>query len=155
MHSTDTTKIFDHAQFYRIFVCNLTFGTMGELLFGLAALVPLLRRFEREVSLCRVLYTVSMGLYITHKNSSNPNINLLHITICSRWAPENSEHSSSTPPSSPPSPNYYSTIFSLIHHDTPVPIHYWERICIYSTSIHRGYILNSLVFWGWTFQKRH
>ena len=45
----DTTKIFDHAQFYRIFVCNLTFGSMGELLFGLAALCPLLRRFEREV----------------------------------------------------------------------------------------------------------
>jgi membrane associated rhomboid family serine protease len=46
---SDTTKIFDHAQFYRIFTCNLTFGSMGELLFGLAALCPLLRRFEREV----------------------------------------------------------------------------------------------------------
>ncbi|KAL3805785.1 hypothetical protein HJC23_007746 [Cyclotella cryptica] len=45
----DTTKIFDHAQFYRIFVCNLTFGSMGELLFGLAALCPLMRRFEREM----------------------------------------------------------------------------------------------------------
>ena len=47
---TDTTKIFDHAQFYRIFVCNLTFGSMGELVFGLLALCPLMRRFEREVS---------------------------------------------------------------------------------------------------------
>eukprot|EP00574_Skeletonema_japonicum_P007420 CAMPEP_0201714692 /NCGR_PEP_ID=MMETSP0593-20130828/1061_1 /ASSEMBLY_ACC=CAM_ASM_000672 /TAXON_ID=267983 /ORGANISM="Skeletonema japonicum, Strain CCMP2506" /LENGTH=297 /DNA_ID=CAMNT_0048203991 /DNA_START=60 /DNA_END=953 /DNA_ORIENTATION=+ len=45
----DTSKIFDHAQFYRIFVCNLTFGSMGELIFGLLALCPLLRRFEREM----------------------------------------------------------------------------------------------------------
>jgi len=45
----DTTKIFDHAQFYRIFVCNLTFGSMGELIFGLLALCPLMRRFEREM----------------------------------------------------------------------------------------------------------
>ena len=49
MKPTDTTKIFDHAQFYRIFVCNLTFGSMGELIFGLLALCPLLRRFEREM----------------------------------------------------------------------------------------------------------
>lgn len=48
-HTIDTTKIFDHAQFYRIFVCNLTFGSMGELVFGLLALCPLLRRFEREM----------------------------------------------------------------------------------------------------------
>lgn len=46
---TDTTKIFDHAQYYRIFVCNLTFGSIGELIFGLMALCPLLRRFEREM----------------------------------------------------------------------------------------------------------
>lgn len=45
----DTTKIFDHAQFYRIFVCNLTFASMGELIFGLVALCPLMRRFEREM----------------------------------------------------------------------------------------------------------
>lgn len=45
----DTTKIFDQAQFYRIFVCNLTFATTGELVMGLAALTPLMRRFEREV----------------------------------------------------------------------------------------------------------
>ena len=45
----DTTKIFDHAQFYRIFVHNLTFASMGELIFGLLALCPLMRRFEREV----------------------------------------------------------------------------------------------------------
>lgn len=45
----DTSKIFDHAQFYRIFVCNITFASMGELIFGLLALCPLMRRFEREV----------------------------------------------------------------------------------------------------------
>eukprot|EP00580_Thalassiosira_gravida_P004455 CAMPEP_0201623996 /NCGR_PEP_ID=MMETSP0493-20130528/327_1 /ASSEMBLY_ACC=CAM_ASM_000838 /TAXON_ID=420259 /ORGANISM="Thalassiosira gravida, Strain GMp14c1" /LENGTH=297 /DNA_ID=CAMNT_0048093747 /DNA_START=92 /DNA_END=985 /DNA_ORIENTATION=+ len=45
----DTTKIFDHAQFYRIFVCNLTFASMGELIFGSMALCPLMRRFEREM----------------------------------------------------------------------------------------------------------
>lgn len=45
----DTTKIFDHAQFYRIFVCNLTFASMGELIVGLLALCPLMRRFEREM----------------------------------------------------------------------------------------------------------
>mmetsp|Transcript_18168 Transcript_18168/g.42351 ORF Transcript_18168/g.42351 Transcript_18168/m.42351 type:complete len:300 (-) Transcript_18168:17-916(-) len=45
----DTTKIFDHAQFYRIFVYNFTFSTMGELVMGLAALTPLMRRFEREM----------------------------------------------------------------------------------------------------------
>mmetsp|Transcript_24595 Transcript_24595/g.42093 ORF Transcript_24595/g.42093 Transcript_24595/m.42093 type:complete len:305 (-) Transcript_24595:308-1222(-) len=45
----DTTKIFDQAQFYRIFVCNLTFASMGELIFGLMALCPLMRRFEREM----------------------------------------------------------------------------------------------------------
>eukprot|EP00584_Thalassiosira_punctigera_P014764 CAMPEP_0172553976 /NCGR_PEP_ID=MMETSP1067-20121228/52641_1 /TAXON_ID=265564 ORGANISM="Thalassiosira punctigera, Strain Tpunct2005C2" /NCGR_SAMPLE_ID=MMETSP1067 /ASSEMBLY_ACC=CAM_ASM_000444 /LENGTH=298 /DNA_ID=CAMNT_0013342259 /DNA_START=104 /DNA_END=1000 /DNA_ORIENTATION=+ len=45
----DTTKIFDHAQFYRIFVYNLTFSSMGELIFGLMALCPLMRRFEREM----------------------------------------------------------------------------------------------------------
>lgn len=47
--SKDTTKIFDQAQFYRIFVCNLTFSSLGELIFGSLALFPLMRRFEREV----------------------------------------------------------------------------------------------------------
>ena len=51
LYSADTTKIFDYAQFYRIFVCNLTFASMGELIFGLLALCPLMRRFEREVSI--------------------------------------------------------------------------------------------------------
>ncbi|EED91735.1 predicted protein [Thalassiosira pseudonana CCMP1335] len=45
----DTSKIFDQAQFYRIFVCNLTFASIGELVFGLLALCPLMRRFEREM----------------------------------------------------------------------------------------------------------
>merc|ERR1712176_437196 len=45
----DTTQIFDHAQFYRIFTACLTFATMGELIVGLAALCPLMIRFEREM----------------------------------------------------------------------------------------------------------
>jgi hypothetical protein len=45
----DTTKIFDHAEFYRIFVCNFTFSSLGELIFGSLALFPLMRRFEREM----------------------------------------------------------------------------------------------------------
>jgi hypothetical protein len=47
--SPDAAKIFDQAQFYRIFVCNLTFSSLGELIFGSLALLPLMRRFEREV----------------------------------------------------------------------------------------------------------
>jgi len=45
----DVTKIFDQAQFYRIFVSNFTFSSLGELVFGSIALFPLMRRFEREV----------------------------------------------------------------------------------------------------------
>lgn len=45
----DTAKIFDQAQFYRLFVFNWTFASMGELVFGLMALCPLMRRFEREM----------------------------------------------------------------------------------------------------------
>lgn len=45
----DITKIFDHAQFYRIFVCNITFSSLGELILGSLALFPLMRRFEREM----------------------------------------------------------------------------------------------------------
>jgi len=33
-----------------MFVHNLTFASIGELIFGLLALCPLMRRFEREVS---------------------------------------------------------------------------------------------------------
>mmetsp|Transcript_29538 Transcript_29538/g.62720 ORF Transcript_29538/g.62720 Transcript_29538/m.62720 type:complete len:307 (-) Transcript_29538:2473-3393(-) len=45
----DTSKIFDQAQFHRIFLSNLTYASTGELIFGLLALAPLLRRFEREM----------------------------------------------------------------------------------------------------------
>lgn len=45
----DTTKMFDNAEVYRILVYNLTFASIGELVFGLAALCPLMRRFEREM----------------------------------------------------------------------------------------------------------
>lgn len=64
----DTAKIFDHAQFYRIFVCNLTFASMGELAFGLVALCPLMRRFEREMGSRRfgafILYSSAFSTFL-------------------------------------------------------------------------------------------
>lgn len=64
----DTTKIFDQAQFYRIFVCNWTFASMGELVFGMMALCPLMRRFEREMGSRRfgafIVYTSVLSTFL-------------------------------------------------------------------------------------------
>lgn len=45
----DTNKAIYDGQFYRLLTGTLTFATNGELIFGLVTLVPLLRRFEREM----------------------------------------------------------------------------------------------------------
>uniref|UniRef100_A0A7S1ZHX3 UBA domain-containing protein n=1 Tax=Trieres chinensis TaxID=1514140 RepID=A0A7S1ZHX3_TRICV len=45
----DAEKILNEGQYHRLFLSNLTFGTVGELIFGLAVLCPLSRRFEREM----------------------------------------------------------------------------------------------------------
>ena len=39
-----------------MFVHNLTFASIGELIFGLLALCPLMRRFEREVSVITFVF---------------------------------------------------------------------------------------------------
>mmetsp|Transcript_29580 Transcript_29580/g.71472 ORF Transcript_29580/g.71472 Transcript_29580/m.71472 type:complete len:162 (-) Transcript_29580:713-1198(-) len=103
----DTTKIFDHAQFYRIFVCNLTFGSMGELIFGLTALCPLLRRFEREV--CSKHASISDTAYFLSMYSSYRSC--CHLRLFLRWAAEDLVHSSFIPQSSPLFWSLYFSIF--------------------------------------------
>jgi len=71
----DTTKIFDHAQFYRIFVCNLTFASMGEMIFGLLALCPLMRRFEREMGSRR------FGAFIVYSSALSTILELIFFNI--------------------------------------------------------------------------
>jgi UBA/TS-N domain len=45
----DTNKAIYNGEFYRLFSGTLTFATNGELIFGSMTLIPLLRRFEREM----------------------------------------------------------------------------------------------------------
>lgn len=58
-----------------MFVCNLTFGSMGELIFGLLALCPLLRRFEREMGSRR------FGAFIVYTSFLSTAMELLFFNI--------------------------------------------------------------------------
>ena len=46
-------RLIADGEIYRLFTCNLTFSTMAELIMGLLVLVPLLRRYEREMGTAR------------------------------------------------------------------------------------------------------
>jgi len=46
----DFDRIFAFGEIWRFFTCQISFETLGELLFSLGILCPLLRRFEREMS---------------------------------------------------------------------------------------------------------
>lgn len=45
----DWERILNDGELWRLVTCQLTFETIGVLLFGLAVLCPMLRRFEREM----------------------------------------------------------------------------------------------------------
>jgi membrane associated rhomboid family serine protease len=45
----DFQTFLEEGDTWRLFTCHFPFGSFGELLFGLVFLVPLSRKFEREV----------------------------------------------------------------------------------------------------------
>ena len=47
--SLDYDRLIADGELYRLFTCNLTFATVGELVMGMILLVPLMRRYEREL----------------------------------------------------------------------------------------------------------
>ena len=47
--SLDYDRLVADGELYRLFTCNLTFATTGELVMGMLLLVPLMRRYEREL----------------------------------------------------------------------------------------------------------
>ena len=46
----DLDRLLNDNEIWRVFSCQLTFTTIGEVIFGLLSMIPLMRRFEREVS---------------------------------------------------------------------------------------------------------
>mmetsp|Transcript_4561 Transcript_4561/g.5246 ORF Transcript_4561/g.5246 Transcript_4561/m.5246 type:complete len:321 (+) Transcript_4561:32-994(+) len=44
----DLQDLVEHAEFYRLFLYPISFGSIGETILGLAVLTPLMKRFERE-----------------------------------------------------------------------------------------------------------
>lgn len=47
--SLDMDRLLHDNEIWRVFTCQLAFSTIGEVLFGLLSMVPLMRRFEREM----------------------------------------------------------------------------------------------------------
>ena len=60
--SLDYDRLIADAELHRLFTCNLTFGTMAELIMGMLVMVPLLRRYERELG------TVKFGTMVVFVN---------------------------------------------------------------------------------------
>jgi len=47
--SLDLDRLLNDNEIWRVFSCQLTFTTIGEVIFGLLSMIPLMRRFEREM----------------------------------------------------------------------------------------------------------
>mmetsp|Transcript_3830 Transcript_3830/g.5155 ORF Transcript_3830/g.5155 Transcript_3830/m.5155 type:complete len:321 (-) Transcript_3830:318-1280(-) len=47
--SLDMEKVLNDVEIHRMFLCHLTFASIGEVILGLGVLCPLMRRFEREM----------------------------------------------------------------------------------------------------------
>ena len=60
--SLDYDRLIADTELHRLFTCNLTFGTMAELILGMVVMVPLLRRYERELG------TVKFGTMVVFVN---------------------------------------------------------------------------------------
>ena len=60
--SLDYDRLIADNELHRLFTCNLTFGTMAELILGMLVMVPLMRRYERELG------TVKFGTMVVFVN---------------------------------------------------------------------------------------
>lgn len=60
INHTDTNKVIYNGQIYRLFTGTLTFATNGELIFGLMTLIPLMKRFERELGTRKFIVFLGM-----------------------------------------------------------------------------------------------
>jgi membrane associated rhomboid family serine protease len=60
----DLEDLVEHREFYRLFLYSLSFQTFGEMLMGLAVLVPLFKRFEREFGTVKIAVFLCKSLFL-------------------------------------------------------------------------------------------